>query len=436
MRNISIKGEKMFLKDRKGIMLITCYLVIVVLTILGSAFLVRSVSEKRIAERERDLIRAFNIAEAGLERALYDLKRDSKYSPGLPSWRDDNIYTSATEYIDISQGVAGAIPQNYPTFYLLPYGTVYDYSLPPVSTSLDGGSFTVELANVAGKDDEIWVKSTGTFNSLSRIIQARIRIENSWLSKIPAAIYSNGAVKVKFKKRDDAYIDGDEVAGIYASGDVKVKKDGEGRIDGNPPIQEEAPTPEALEDGIWDAFDINALRDIAIEEGTYFSGDEYNKKGKYILPVEEGETAGVFFFDTRDGVVLDDDAIDEANEAKVELRGTCGNQISGIIVVVGDLTIKDTKDCDFLFDGVILVLDDLKMHDNRHGRRDGSNDSDIFIRGALLSDNIIQKGKKRKKKPAADIKNATIEYDKNAITNASSYGSSQWRIILESWQEI
>jgi len=272
-----------------------------------------------------------------------------------------------------------------------------------------------------------------------RQVQVQAQPDN-WLNKIPAAVYSGGTgIKIKFDKRNDAYIDGHGVAGIYSTGEVKSKikpelEEGEEeeRIKGTPAILENQNVPKSLQDGLWDAFDINTLRGVAKANGTYFQGDDYNKKKvKYTLPVEGGVTDGVFFFDTKDGVVLDDDAIDKKNEAKIELKGTT-ELMSGVIVVLGDLTIKDTKDYDFLFDGVIIVLDDLKMHDNRHGRRDGTNDSDILIRGAILSDDIIQKGKKRKKKPTTDIKNATIEYDAGTITSTSS----SWGIISGSWQEL
>ncbi len=456
---------RMFVKDKKGIALISCYFVIVILAILGSAFLTRSISEKRIAEIEKDSIRAFNIAEGGLERAVHDLKRDfecSEHIPGGPSWRDDKIYTSATDptvYIDLSRAGVQAIPQYYPRFYPLPYGTVH--CSPLVSALLGGGSFTVELANVPGEDDEIWVKSTGTFGGLSRTVQACIRIEKEdWLSMIPGAVYSNGKVKLQFEEeRDDAYIDGWDdkdagigVAGIYSSGKTEEGKkkieieEGEGRIDGNPPIKEEL-TEGELNDlliyqyGLWDAFDCDALRARAIADGTYFQGDDYNTaKAKYFLPVVEGETNGVFFFDTRGAVPLNDAVLVKKTEANIELNGTCGNQMSGVIVVAGDLTIKDTKDCDFLFDGVILVLNKLTIDDK------GVNYSNIVIKGAVLSDNIIpeeeKKPKKKPKKPKkpkekrtkesiVDIKNATIKYDIDAIISATP-----WNIIREGWQEI
>lgn len=58
------------LKNQKGIILITAYLVIVVLLILGSSFVTRSLSERRISEREKSSIQTFYLAEAGFERGM------------------------------------------------------------------------------------------------------------------------------------------------------------------------------------------------------------------------------------------------------------------------------------------------------------------------------------------------------------------------------
>ncbi|MBN3038666.1 MAG: hypothetical protein JW869_04525 [Candidatus Omnitrophica bacterium] len=61
------------IRDKKGIILVSCYFVIATLAVLGSAFLARSVAEKRFAERQRASVQAFYVAEAGLERAVWFL---------------------------------------------------------------------------------------------------------------------------------------------------------------------------------------------------------------------------------------------------------------------------------------------------------------------------------------------------------------------------
>ena len=371
-------------KAIKGIALLVSLIFAVVLGIGAVAVTRLHSTEISLVRRQNNSTRAFYLAEAGIQKALW-------------------------------------VISNYP-------GRTNAWLTSEANRDKHGLDFTVGAITGDASTKTITCSGMGI-----RQVQVQAQPDN-WLNKIPAAVYSNGTgIKIKFDKRDDAYIDGHNVAGIYSTGEVKTKKEGEGRIEGNPDILENQDVPGSLQDGLWDAFDINILRGVAKANGTYFQGDDYNKKKvKYTLPVEGGVTDGVFFFDTKDGVVLDDDAIDKKNEANVELKGTCGNWMSGVIVVLGDLKIVDTKNCDFLFEGIIIVLDDLKIHDKKSHRRSGANDSDIFIKGAVLSDDIIQKGKKRRKKPSSDIKNATIEYDAGAITKASS---SYWTVIPGTWQE-
>ena len=69
------------MRNNRGIILIASYLVIAVLLVLGSAFMSRSISENRFAQRERDAIKAFYIAEGGIERGLDWLRSQ----PGFPA---------------------------------------------------------------------------------------------------------------------------------------------------------------------------------------------------------------------------------------------------------------------------------------------------------------------------------------------------------------
>lgn len=62
--------------SKKGIALIISFGVILVLTILATAIISRSISESRIAQRYFESIQAFWLAEAGINRALYDLRND------------------------------------------------------------------------------------------------------------------------------------------------------------------------------------------------------------------------------------------------------------------------------------------------------------------------------------------------------------------------
>lgn len=347
--------------NKNGAVLVMAYMAVLVLTGMFGVSMLRNIHASRLVEMEQSRTEAFYLAEAGIQRALWVLSNN-------PLMDNAALEQAANAATDLGDG----------TFQI----QITDGAVPSIKN----------------------ITVTGTASSFTRQIQVQAR--NSWVNKIPAPVYSPGAVEVKFDKRtsaDDAYIDGHDVPGIYTSAyaQVKVTWEGEGRISGNPPILENQPVPDSFRDGVWDAFNLNGLREAAKANGTYFSSDgttseynnAFNKKNQYTLPIVPGQTNGVFFFDAKDGEPLSDDLIEPKNLVRVKLQGTT-EPISGVIVVVGDLDIKDTDEYDFLFDGVIIVLDDLKIDDKRTHRRNGTNDSDVVIKGAVISDNIIEKGKK------------------------------------------
>ena len=107
--------------DNSGSLLILSYLVIFVLLALGAAFIALSINESRVAERQRRTTLAFHIAEAGIERALYDLRQDFINDADSPSWADGDI-----------NGLT--IGPDTTDFYSTGYG----------STSLNSGSYAVQ----------------------------------------------------------------------------------------------------------------------------------------------------------------------------------------------------------------------------------------------------------------------------------------------------
>lgn len=62
--------------SRRGAVLILSYAVVMVLTILSSAFIMRTVSENNIARRYAESAQAFWLAEAGVSQALRNLRAD------------------------------------------------------------------------------------------------------------------------------------------------------------------------------------------------------------------------------------------------------------------------------------------------------------------------------------------------------------------------
>lgn len=160
------------LHDKKGSLLILSYLVMVVLMTLGAAFILISVNESRIAERQRRTTLVLHIAEAGIERAIYDLRQDF-VNDMTPSWADG----------DINGLVAGP---NTSSFYSVGYG----------STSLNGGSYAVQMKNVIGITDAIWIRSTGTLGDVQQTLQVYAKIINvsPWNNAIFAGAGASGAM--------------------------------------------------------------------------------------------------------------------------------------------------------------------------------------------------------------------------------------------------
>ncbi|MBU4343303.1 MAG: pilus assembly PilX N-terminal domain-containing protein [Candidatus Omnitrophica bacterium] len=64
---------KISLGSNRGIALIASYIIIAVLLIVSSAFTARSIGEQRVANKEKDSVQAFWLAEAGLDRAINEL---------------------------------------------------------------------------------------------------------------------------------------------------------------------------------------------------------------------------------------------------------------------------------------------------------------------------------------------------------------------------
>lgn len=72
--------------NRKGIALIIIFIVILILTTLTATIVSRSITESRIAKRHQESIEAFWLAEAGLNRALNELRTGFSAGSGLCKW--------------------------------------------------------------------------------------------------------------------------------------------------------------------------------------------------------------------------------------------------------------------------------------------------------------------------------------------------------------
>ena len=170
-----MRGKRVLsgLRNEKGSLLLVTYFVVAILLGIGAAFLMLVSSESRIAERQRLTTIAFHITEAGVEKGLYELKQDFINASGTPSWSDGDIngYSIGPDTAD---------------FYTIPYS----------STSLNDGTYLVELKNVAGSSDDIWIRSTGTISGVSHTISIYTKMVSlsSWEYAIFAGSGATGTM--------------------------------------------------------------------------------------------------------------------------------------------------------------------------------------------------------------------------------------------------
>ena len=109
------------LGSRKAAVLLVCFIVIIVLAILGSAFLLRTVGEKNIVQKAKEHIQAFYLAQAGVMRALSELRQDYSW-PGTTSGQDVDLvygeYRVSVEEANTKRKViaSGFIPESASAF--------------------------------------------------------------------------------------------------------------------------------------------------------------------------------------------------------------------------------------------------------------------------------------------------------------------------------
>lgn len=144
----------MIKKSQQASALLFSLIVAVLLSILGLAFFIYSSTDMRMAERQRLIEQAFRNAEAGIERAIFDLRQDFILDPS-PSWADGDINRIAVE-------------QSTEVFYNLPYS----------STALNEGHYAVQLKNVPGNGREIWISSAGLVADVTQTLQVYVRIRD------------------------------------------------------------------------------------------------------------------------------------------------------------------------------------------------------------------------------------------------------------------
>lgn len=114
------------MSNNKGIVLIASYLTIAVLLGLGATIVSRSVSEGRVAEVEKQSVLAFNLSEAGIDRAYRWLSDQ----PSPPSGTTAFDPFGGAQSLGLGSYTISIVPANTnPTNYLKRYSIISDASV-------------------------------------------------------------------------------------------------------------------------------------------------------------------------------------------------------------------------------------------------------------------------------------------------------------------
>lgn len=178
-------------QNNRGSVLLVTYLLTTTLLLLGAAFLVMGATEAKRTEIQHKSDLAFYIAEAGIERTIYDLKQefetgDKDWSNGITISGDANSpYGPNTgAFYDIYVDGGGDPEVTYPSG---------SYSYTHAFSPTNDNHYKVKLRNVAG---DIWIRSTGEVDGVTQTIQVYVKIVNvsPWNNAIFGGAGSSGTM--------------------------------------------------------------------------------------------------------------------------------------------------------------------------------------------------------------------------------------------------
>jgi hypothetical protein len=177
-----IKGKKIIylLMNQKGMALLTTLIFVFVLVTFGVSLLIMTSNDTKLSALQRDSTKAFYIAEAGVERTLYNLKKDFENSE---DWNDDD---GGIKIIN------GYTLENTSGFQRIEYIAGYD-------VTFGEGTYTVSLK--INSSNYVTIKSKGEYDNSIRYVKVDAKIEKLSIwdnaicggSGLPGAIISGNA---------------------------------------------------------------------------------------------------------------------------------------------------------------------------------------------------------------------------------------------------
>ena len=139
MKKRKIKGKEIInlLTNQKGMALLTTLIFVFILVTFAIALLIMTSNDTKLSALQRDSTKAFYIAEAGIEKTLYDLKKDYESDQ---DWDNGiNGYTSS-------------------------------------EVSFGEGTYTVTLSNLSSNN--VTIKSKGKYDNSIRYVQVDATVGN------------------------------------------------------------------------------------------------------------------------------------------------------------------------------------------------------------------------------------------------------------------
>ena len=195
MRKKNSKDKKIMniLSNQKGMALLTTLIFVFILVTFAVSLLIMTSNDTRLSALQRDSTKAFFIAEAGIERTLYNLKEDFEISR---DWNDNFVE-----------------------------GTLYD------EIDFGDGKYTVYLSNLTS--NTVTVKSKGVvYNKSTRYVQVDVEIENVsvWNNTICGGSGASGnVINANVDFRGSVHILGEDLE----EGDIALSMKGDAKIGNN-----------------------------------------------------------------------------------------------------------------------------------------------------------------------------------------------------------
>ncbi|MDD3375062.1 MAG: hypothetical protein PHY73_04995 [Candidatus Omnitrophica bacterium] len=405
----------MNVKNKKGIALITSYFIIFALTIMSTAFLAQSVSEKRTAEHYAKSTQAFWIAEGGVEQTLWELNSNG---------------CSNCQACGLNQCLAGTIPGvgDYDVVIDLTNNTLSSIGSVPSRTSEMLGSKTIEIS-LSGGSNPIFTHAAYANNEIQ--IQNNVIVDSYDSSigsyNVSGNIAANGDIGTSGTSTDIIDINNN----AYIAGDVSTGPEGTVDIGNNATI---SGTISDENDRILESVVIPSVLTELTSQGDKTVGNN----GSWIL------TSGTYRYDS----------ITLKNNVDMTVSGDVTIYVSGDFNVKNnaDITVTPGSSLTYYTDGTFQINNNSTVNNmtqipanfivystfsgddgilfNNNGELYGAvyaPDTDVELRnnavtyGALVGDTVTLKN------------NAGVHYDED-LASISSGSSSGYTIAT--WQEL